>query len=736
LIKFTEKDRRLLIQLGVSLILLAVMLVHVNGVFSVRWIAKVDAARHDFWVEAFPIQGLDERVVIVDIDEKSLKEIGRWPWPRAQTARMTANLFQQYGVASVGYDIVFAEPDQSSGLPVLENLANGALAGEAGFASILERIRPRLDYDALLAEAVGTGPAVLGLYFNFSPQPEIVGQLPSPVIDCAQLRAAGIQPLRATGYNANLPRLQEKAHTAAFFNSWPDFDGVNRRLPMVLEHEGQCYGSLSLLTTQAGLGAGAPRVIPPEGLRPAALDMDGIRVPLDKDATAIMPYRQVGAFQYVSAADIIHSRAPANLLEGRVVLIGSTAPGVMDLRVTPLLEVFPGVEIHANMISAILDSSVKWVPANIAYLSTLLIISLGLLLALLLPMISPIWAAGVSLAMMLALLGFDLYAWLNLHLSLPMAAPLLTVFGLFVLNMSYGFFVEARSKAQITRLFGQYVPPELVDEMAKDPARYSLRGESRVMTVLFSDIRDFTSISEGLEATQLADMLNAYLSTMTDIVQKQNGTIDKYIGDAIMAFWGAPLSDEMHARDAVLTALAMQDVLTELNPRLEASGWPAVKIGVGVNTGRMNVGNMGSKFRMAYTVMADAVNLSSRLEGLTKQYGVGILAGEDTRVNCPEITFMLVDNVRVKGKVLPVAIYEPLGLTAELDPARIEEAQAFEAAVQDYQAKNWPAARAKLQALKAGNPRKLYDIYLDRLDHFQDNPPPEDWDGVYTFTSK
>jgi adenylate cyclase len=732
----TERQRRFLMQFGVSLLLLLVLLGHVGGLYNFKWIDKVDAARHDFWVELFALDTIDERIVIVDIDEKSLKEIGRWPWPRAQTARLTANLFQEYGVTAVGYDIIFAEPDQSSGLQVLEGLASGTLAGEAGFADTLGRLRPRLDYDAQFAEALATGPSVLGYYFNFATNPEVVGQLPPAMISCEALKAVGVTPLRATGYNANLPRLQAQATTAAFFNSWPDFDGVNRRLPIVLEYAGKCYGGLSLVTTQAGMAADTPTIMPAQGMRPPALDMDGLIIPLAEDGTAVVPFRRTGAFQYVSATDVIHGRAPAANLEGRIVLVGSTAPGVMDLRVTPMSKIFPGVEIHANMISAILDERVLWSPAGVRQMTVLSVLVLGILLALALPFVSPIWAAAISIAAASGLMGLDFLAWKAWQASVPMAVPLLTVVGLFVLNMSYGFFVEARSKAQITRLFGQYVPPELVDEMAKDPARYSLRGESRELTVLFSDIRDFTSISEGLEAAQLADMLNAYLSKMTHLIQAQNGTIDKYIGDAIMAFWGAPLSSDKHARDGVLTALAMQTVLTELNPELEARGWPAVKIGVGVNSGKMSVGNMGSQFRMAYTVMGDAVNLASRLEGLTKQYGVGVLVGDETRGQCPEISFVQVDTVRVKGKALPVAIFEPLGLTAEVAPARLQEAQAFEAALEDYRAKNWAAARQKLEALKAKNARKLYDIYLERLDHFQENPPPVEWDGVFTFTTK
>ncbi len=732
----TLRTRRFLGQSAVSLILLCLLLGHVGGLYNLYFVDKLDAALYDLKVRLFRVQGMDERVVIVDVDEKSLKEIGRWPWPRDVTAKLTRNLFEQYGVAAVGFDVVFAEPDQSSGLPVLEKLAKGPLAGEGAFGASLERIRPQLDFDGRFAESLGAGPSVLGYYFNFADRPEIVGQLPAPLFPCAELKKRGIAPLAATGYNANLERLQDKAANAAFFNMEADFDGVARRMPVVMDYQGQCYGSLALLSTKAGMGSQTVKVLPAQGYLPPMLDMDGLRVPMDEGGRALVPYRGANAFAYISASDVLGARAPAASLEGRIVLIGSTAPGIMDLRVTPVSKVFPGVEIHANLISGILDGTVKWEPVGVAGLQVMVIAVAGLLLAAFLPIATPLWAALAALSLTVLLTVGNFYAWASHHAQLPLAAPLLAVWGLFVLNMSYGFFVEARSKAQITKLFGQYIPPELVDEMAKDPARYSLRGESRVMSVLFSDIVGFTSISEKLEAAQLAELLNVYLSAMTRVVQDGRGTIDKYIGDAIMAFWGAPMSDEHHARDAVLVAMAMQTALAELNPRLEERGWPALKIGVGVNTGRMSVGNMGSEFRMAYTVMADAVNLASRLEALTRQYGVGVLVGEATRAECPDLAFQSIDRVKVKGKDVPVAIYEPLGIASDLPAERLKEAELFEAALADYEAQRWDEAEIKLMELGRLQPRKLYQVYLDRVTHFRFNPPGAGWDGVFTFTSK
>jgi adenylate cyclase len=732
----TLRARRALGQFVVGLALLLLLLGHVGGVYRLGLVQELEASLYDFKVRLFAPKQVDQRVVVVDIDEKSLKEVGRWPWPRERMAALTESLFQQYGVAAVGYDIIFSEPDQSSGLPVLERLARGPLAGESGFRDTLERIRGKLDYDARLGEALATGPSVLGYYFSYASKPEIVGQLPTPMFPCADLRRAGIEPLRASGYNANLARLQEKAASAAYFNMQADFDGVARRMPMAIDYQGQCYGPLALLTTQHAMGAGAPRVVPGNGWRPAGLDVAGLAVPLDAHAMALVPYRAPGAFGYVSATDVLNARLPASTLEGRAVLIGSSAPGIMDLRVTPISKIFPGVEIHANLISGILDGTVKWEPTGVSRIEAGALLVIGLILAAALPFLSPLWSALATLATAAAVTGAGFHAWTAWHMQIPMAPALLGILGLFVLNMSYGFFIEARSKAQITRLFGQYVPPELVDEMAKDPARYSLRGESKQMSVLFSDIVGFTSISEGLEAAQLAEMLNVFLSHQTRLIQQNKGTIDKYIGDAIMAFWGAPMSDDQHARDAVITGMAMQEALKELNPALQARGWPPVAIGVGVNTGRMSVGNMGSEFRMAYTVMADAVNLASRLEALTRQYGVGVLVGEVTRDACPDIVFRLIDRVKVKGKDKSVAIYQPLGITGSVEQNVLDEARAFEAALDAYLARDWTLAEERLRALEARGPCKLYDVYLDRIGHFREAPPPEGWDGVYTYTTK
>jgi adenylate cyclase len=303
--------------------------------------------------------------------------------------------------------------------------------------------------------------------------------------------------------------------------------------------------------------------------------------------------------------------------------------------------------------------------------------------------------------------------------------------------MAYGFFVEARGRRQITGLFGQYVPPEVVDEMAKDPEKASMQGESREMTVLFTDVRGFTTISEGLDPKALSALMNEFLTPLTEVIYKYRGTIDKYMGDCIMAFWGAPLNDPSHARNGVLAGLEMQRTLRTLQPVFQAKNWPEIRIGVGLNSGRMSVGNMGSKIRLAYTVMGDAVNLASRLEGITKEYGADIIVGEDTKNAVPDVVFREIDRVRVKGKDTPVTIYEPFGVHGEVPKAALDEADLFHEALELYRKQEWDMAEQRLLRLKAMAPdARLYDTFLERIALLRSNPPGPGWDGAFTFQTK
>ncbi len=731
-----------LAQAGLSALFVLLIAAHVAGLFHIPPVQRAEAWLYDAWLKRTALAGMDDRVAILDIDEASLKSVGRWPWSRDTMATLVEQLFDRYGVAAVGFDVVFAEPDTSSGLDILKQLAQRELAGSRDFRGVLKQLAPRLDYDARFARALADRPVSLGYYFI----PEGYGNAVSGMLPPPSLPADAFAPLQPgspppKGYGANLRAFQNAAQGAGFFNMRADVDGTARQMDLVTPFGAGYYLALSASTLRVAFGGDAAHagidqqaVLGRQYVSPW-LEVGGIRVALSADGSVHVPYRAGSPFPYISAAEVLAGKAPLEQLENRIVLLGSTAPGLADLRVTPFSNAFPGVEIHAHLIAGMLDGTTRATPPWADDARLIAVLLLGALLTAVLLRFGPtvgLAATGILLALLLAAYGA---AWSRFQV-VPMAAPMLTLFGLYAFNTAYGFFAATRSKRQITKLFGQYVPPELAAEMSQNPAHYTMEGQSRDMTVLFSDIRGFTNFSEKLPPVELAGVLNAYLSTMTRIVQQHRGTIDKYIGDAIMAFWNAPVDLADHATCAVQTALDMQAALPQLNREFAAHGWPDVKIGVGVNTGRMSVGNMGSEFRMSYTVMGDAVNLGSRLEGITKQYGVGILVTQSTVEADSLHAFMKVDEVRVKGKETPVAIYEPLGPKDGLADAVRQDAAEFEAAFARYQAQDWGAAEAALTALNARAPRPLYDIYLERIAHFRAEPPPADWDGVFVYTTK
>lgn len=688
---------------------------------------------------------IDNRIVIVDIDEKSLAAEGRWPWSRNRLARLMDRLFDECGVAVVGYDVIFAEKDESSGLGVLERLGKDVLKDDAQFRRSLGKIREKLDYDATFAQSIKGRSVVLGYYFTDFEGDKIrtSGALPPPVFTPADMAGSGASIVKMTGFGANLPELQKMTPVAGHFNPFVDPDGVCRRVPTLIEYKGSYYEPLSIAVVRALLGYPPLTAGFPEGKKEGDyrkiewLGISDLKIPVDERVTALVPYRgNRGSFRYVSATDVINGRVGKDVLDGAIVLVGTTAPGLMDMRSTPVGAVYPGVEIHANMIAGILDQNIKQQPAYVVGAEVVILLVSGLLLSLLLPVLSPIRSMMLSLTIMSAVCGLNAVAW-QANMVLPLASSLILVTSLFVLNMSYGFLLEARSKRQITGLFGQYVHPELVSEMSLEPDRFTMQSRSLEMTVLFSDVCGFTAISEQLSAADLSDLMNEYLSAMTEVIQKQRGTIDKYIGDAIMAFWGAPLDDPDHVENAVLTAMGMQARAAQLRQAFVAKGWPELHLGIGVNTGTMNVGNMGSKFRMAYTVMGDAVNLGARLESLTRQYGVDIIVGEDTRARLPGMLFRELDRVRVKGRNEPVTIYEPLGVRGNIDQAVAEEQEHFAHMLAHYHAREWNEALEHLHELLELRPEaKLFQLYVERIKHYRQEPPPAEWDGVFTHKTK
>jgi adenylate cyclase len=689
-------------------------------------------------------RGRDERIVILDIDEKSLGEVGRWPWSRNLMAELTAKLFDRYGVALVGFDVVWAERDPSSGIDVLDGLARKDLRGNREFQRSYSRLRASLDFDATFAASLKGRPVVLGYYFNLEDRAVRVNALPEPALPRGTFAGRNVALFGWRGYTGNLPIYLQNAAGAGHFNPLPDFDGVSRRVPMLIEFDGAYYEALSLALVRAwmALSTGQEvRVAPgyPEE-RPNDLewlDVGGVAIPVDETAAALIPYRgEKASFPYFSLVDVLRERVAPERLKGKIALVGTTAPALQDLRSTPVGGAFPGVEIHANLIAGILDRELKRRPWYTAGAEVVLLAIGGLALSLLIPRLSALWASLATAAGMGLIVAFNVAAWNAGGLVLPLASSLLVAGAIYTMNMAYGYFVESRSKRRLAGRFGEYVPPELVDRMARDPERYTMEPKNAELTILFCDVRGFTGISESLDPEALREYINEYLTEMSAIIRERHrGTLDKYIGDAIMAFWGAPVDDPQHARHAVLAALEMQRRCGALNARLAARGWPRLEIGVGVNSGTVRVGDMGSRVRRAYTAMGDAVNVASRLEGRTKNYAVGILVGEATRSRVKDVVFREIDRIRVKGKDEAITVYEPLGEILE-DELR-EELQSWQEALRAYRAQDWDAAEASLLSLQRSHPaRGLYAAYLRKIQDQRRQPPPPNWDGVTAFDEK
>ncbi len=733
-----------------SFSILFFFLFYANGKIQLSFLDELELKAYDMRLQLTMPNTLDPRIVIIDIDEKSLSEIGRWPWNRSVLAKIVDQLFDKYHINMLGFDVVFAESDESSGLKILKNLAQTTLQNSPEFLTTVTQLQESLDYDHLFANSLHDRRAILGYTF-ISQQEQAnevvkIGKLPQPLpnLTAGQVDQIFLNRLpTAQGYAANLAQFQDNSLYAGHFDTYPDEDGIVRRAPLFYQYQGNMYELLSLAMARIALDTPESQLIKVKSGN--YINIENIRVgdrliPVDKYLRALVPYRgQQGSFTYVSASDVLHGRiTDPNILTNKIVLMGTTARGLQDIRATPVSGSYPGVEVHANLIAGILDGNIMQNPAFIRGMEIMIIFSVGIIMIILLPLVSPLISTITTLILLISIVILNLTVWTDLHWVLPITATIFTILSLFIFNMSYGFFVETTNKRHLTNLFGQYIPPELVDEMNQNLGRhFTMESESREMTVLFSDVRGFTTISEGLSPKELSELMNAYLTPMTKIIHEHRGTIDKYMGDAIMAFWGAPLQDEKHATHALEAAMAMIKQLKAMQPEFKAHGWPEIKIGVGLNTGIMSVGNMGSKFRMAYTVLGDAVNLGSRLEGITKQYGVQVIVSETTKAETPNFAFRELDRVRVKGKDQPVAIFEPIDLLDNLNAEIRDELTRYESALEHYRQQDWQTALSQLNELQQEFPaRLLYKIYAERVSYFMENPPGENWDGVYTFTTK
>ena len=689
---------------------------------------KLEAIAYDARLKATMPGTKDPQIVIVDIDEKSLRREGHWPWPRDKLARLLDQLFDRYGARLVGFDIIFPETDTSSGSAVLEDLAHTELRRAPGFDATVGKLRKDLDYDARFARAMQGRPVVLA--FTYTKDVQRAGTLPAPVFTAAALGGHDIPIADENGYAANLEILQRAAASAGHLDPLFDSDNVVRRIPLVKRYQGAFYPALAVAIAQAAVEGKA--VVPHFDSNGDldSLDLSGLVVPVARDGTALVPYRgPEKSFRYYSATEILAGTIPADAFTGAIVLVGTTAKGLSDLRSTPLAPDYPGVEIHANLVAGMLNEELKSVPAGTTQIEALIILVAGLLVVFAVPWRRPLLGVLGIVVVAAMVIGANLWFWRHDNAVVPLAATLVMLLVLLMWNIMTGYLREARAIRHLSDMFGEYVPPERVRQMREAGRSFSMEGESHELSVLFSDVRNFTSVSELLQPRDLSALMNAYLTPMTEVIHEHHGTIDKYIGDAIMAFWGAPLANPRHAHDAVAAALAMQQTMRSLAAPFRERGWPELEIGIGLNSGLMSIGDMGSRFRKAYTVLGDAVNLASRLEGLTKVYGVGIVCGEATKAGAPEFAWREIDRVRVKGREQPISIWEPLGAPGEASAFLAQWNQALAC----YRGVDFAEAREKFAALA---PSTLRDLYVARCDEFIAAPPPADWDGTTRFTTK
>lgn len=746
--KIRESFRSMPVWLGLGIVLV-VLVLHVLSLAEdsqagrrlSKPLTRLDTLIYDWRFQLLTPQRPEGAVpiVIIDIDEQSLKREGRWPWGREKVAALVTALEQQ-GVSLIGFDVAFSEPERN---PADQLLGNPVLS--EAVRSELQTQRNAFDNDARFADVVAAH-TVLGYFLHADGVR--VGKLPQPFLELGPDDARGWRVLMLPDYTGNIDGLMAKTLSAGFVTTLPDRDGVIRRSPLVLMHENALYTSLSL--ELARLYLKAPFIeLKTNKCRGTQTCVESIRIAdrqvrTDEHGAALVPYKgRRESFTYVSATKVLRGEVPSGILGGAVAIVGTSALGLADLRTTPLEPQYPGVEVHANLLDAILQSTPghdyfysrpDWEPGA----TFIIVLFSGLLLAFILPRLEPGYMLIITGAWFIVLLLGNFALWKAARLDLPLAAILITAFLISSINIGFGFLRANTQKREIKAMFGQYVPPAHVEEMLSNPDSVSLDGESREMSVLFSDIRSFTTISEGLSAQDLKQLLNRYFTPVTEIIFANNGTIDKYVGDMVMAFWNAPLTDLKHAHNSILAALAMQKKVDELSAEFVASGLPEIHIGVGINTGFMNVGDMGSEFRRAYTVLGDAVNLGSRLESITKFYGAKILVGESTHAQAPEFLYRRVDRIIVKGKTEPITVYEPVCLLSDASASRRERVERYNEAIGYYFAQQWDAADSILRELAAQDPeRQLYRVFIGRIDELRKHPEMTmSWSGVYEHKSK
>lgn len=701
-------------------------------------LSKVNYIFYDATFKLFHRSNKTENIVIVDIDEPSLQAEGKWPWPRDKVAALAANL-QEAGAAVIAFDVLFPEPDLNPAQVLLNYVAQNKNVA-TNIPEYLEQHLLNFNNDKVLADVLAKGDVILGVFFN-NDLANSTGALGKPLMTIdPELQFVIPKMHRFTG---NIPILIDAAHNNGFTTTIPDEDGVVRRSPLLIQYQNALYPSLGLEAVRLYLLANKItldyKMLNQQQLL-LGVQLADIYIPTDFSGSILVPYAGTAySMPYISATLVLHKRVRPEVFSGKIVFIGASAVGIGDLHpITLQAAGYPGVEIHANIAASILNRNFISSPVWLIGLERVMLIVFGILFTFL-ALFSTVFTS-VLLAIIGEIVVFltQAYFWHRWNWVFPhIVLSYFQIFFLGASNIVYGYLFETRYRKKLHEVYGQYVSSRYIEKMIDNPEHYTMAGHSKNMSVLFSDVRGFTSLAEKLDAEGVKNFLNSLFTPLTEIIFEQKGTIDKYVGDMVMAFWNDPIEDPEHAQHAVEAALKMISKVEELSPVFADMGIMNVRVGVGVNTGVMSVGDMGSKYRKAYTVLGDAVNLASRLESANKFYGTQILVSEATKNACHGIIFRFVDLVRVKGKTIPIKIFEPLCFESATSSCSTEEFAEYEKALNLYYADDFCQAKVAFEDLSNKYPNvALYKVYCERLAKLTTCPPPKDWGGAYQLGQK
>ncbi len=744
MVNFARHGRKLLYPLFVSAFLVAFVAIGAANPFFVQ---SIRLLAFDSLQKLAPrAYDVDAPVRVVDIDDKSLEKLGQWPWPRTVMAGLVQKIGEA-GAASITTDIMYAEPDRTS----LGRYTKSLDPDKAQQVAML--IGGPLDNDQVFADTIKQLPVVLGTVLINDGNPQkptqksgfaVAGDNPKPFLH------------GFAGVLRNLPALEASASGIGATNWIPDHDGIIRRVPLIFRAGQNYVPSLAAEALRVAQGAGSYVLKSSNASGESAygahtglnhIKIGQIEAPTDPDGGIWPHFRPFNEASYIPAWKVMSGEMDKDALNGKITLIGISAPGLKDVRATPLDAAVPGVELHVQMLEQLLKGERLTRPDYAPPGELVFTLAVSLLIAVLLPRMSAAYSSGLTLAVLAGVFGFSWYAFTKQSMLIDPVNPSLGIITIFGACTAWTYRQSQNQRGEIRRAFGQYLSPDLVAQMVANPDLLALGGEEREMTILFCDVRGFTGISETLNAQGLTRFINMLLTPLTGEIVEKRGTIDKYMGDAIMAFWNAPLPNPNHAVDAVTAAIAMANSMPKFNEiwkaDCEANGsvFKEAKVGIGLNTGIACVGNMGSDQRFNYSVMGDEVNIASRFEGLTKQYGVTLAIGERTAelIEATGMAKIELDLVRVKGRNKPSHLFT-LADTLQVPDGRIPELCGHhEAFIEAYRGQRWDEAETHMHAAEAiGAPglEKLYHIYAERIAEYRAEPPGDDWDGAYTATEK